>query len=418
MLKTSPVTLRAKKYVGLYLAIILFIISFGLGFLSGQSFFVKKQVVNEDGTVNLVKTLKLNREMNKSDSIEFTEFWDVWDKIKQNYVKDNISEQDLFYGAIQGMVYALGDPYSMFFTPTITDEFTKDLSGELEGIGAEIGKKGDRLLIIAPLPDSPAEKAGLRPGDEIIKINDEITIGFDTNIAVSKIRGDAGTEVILMIHREGEEELKEIKITRAKIDVPSIFFKWEEGQIANFRVLQFNTDLEDTFDKAVKQAIKGGAKGIILDLRNNPGGFLDGAVYMAGEWMDNGQTIVTEKGRDGNEKKHLSEGKKRLKGLPTVVLVNGGSASASEIVAGALKDLGLAKVIGTQTFGKGSVQDFEVFNDGSSLKLTVAEWLTPNGDNINQQGITPDIIVEENWDNDKVGEDTMINKALEVLKTL
>lgn len=411
----SPVKIRAGKYAGIYLAVILFVISFGLGFLTGQTFFVKKQITNQDGELDILRTVNFNREINRSDSIEFDRFWEIWDKIKTKYVKTDVSEEDMFYGAVQGLVYSLGDPYSLFFTPSVAEEFAKDLSGELEGIGAEIGVKNNQVLVISPLPDTPAEKAGLRAGDKIVKIDDELTIGMDVTTAVSKIRGEAGTTVTLTIDRDDGDGIREIAIVRAQIDVPSILFEWRGDKIAYFRVLQFNDDAESLFNKYVKKATSGGAKGIILDMRNNPGGFLEAAISMASEWVDDG-VIVVEKSRGAAEKKHASSGDHRLVGIPTVVLVNSGSASASEIVAGALQDYGLATIIGTQTFGKGSVQDFEVFDDGSALKMTVAEWYTPNGNNINEQGIAPDIIVEEDWDNDAVGVDKVMDKAEEVFK--
>lgn len=412
---STPTKKKAGKYFGLYLAIILFITSFGLGFLSGQYYFINKNITNEDGEVEQLKVLKLNRMINRSDEIDFEQFWDVWDKIKAKYVKNEIKDSDLFYGAVQGLVYALGDPYSLYFPPKAADEFAKDLAGELEGIGAEIGIKNQQLTIISPLPNTPAEKAGLRPGDKILLIDGEVTLGMDVNTAVSKIRGKAGATVVLSIDREGETELKEISIIRAKISVPSVIFEMKDGGIGYFRILQFNEDTQKQFDKGIKEFLNKDGEKIILDLRNNPGGYLDQAIKMASEWIADG-VVVSEKGNDGNNKDHTSTGVARLKNIETVVLINYGSASASEIVAGALQDAKKATIVGMKTFGKGSVQDFEMFPDGSALKLTVAEWYTPSGRNINKEGIAPDIEVVEEWDKEKVGEDVMVEKALELLK--
>jgi carboxyl-terminal processing protease len=411
----APSRTRFKKYVGVYLGIIFFIVAFGLGFLTGQTLFIKKQTTGEDGNVSIAKVLNLNRALNNSDSVDFEQFWEVWDRIKEKYVKDDVSETDLFYGAIEGMVYALGDPYSMYMTPVVADEFAKDLSGELEGIGAEIGIKNGQIVVVSPLADSPAEKAGLRAGDKILAIDSTSTYGLDVNTAVSYIRGEAGSEVLLTISRDGLTDAFEIKITRQKINVPSIMFSWKDNNIAYIRILQFNEDTENLFAKYADTAAKGGAKGIVLDVRNNPGGFLDAAISMASEWVTDG-VIVSEKSENGNlDYEHLTSGKHRLNGIHTVVLVNGGSASASEIVAGALQDHEQAIVLGEQTYGKGSVQDFETFSDGSALKLTVAEWYTPNGKNINQDGITPDIEFVEDWDNEAVGEDQALDKAIELI---
>lgn len=410
---TSPIKLRAKKYAGVYLSVILFIISFGMGVVVGKTWYVKKQISGADGSVQLDKVLNLNRSLNRS-SLDFSQFWDVWDKVKTKYVKQPITEQDMFYGAIQGMVGALGDPYSMYFPPQAAEDFAKDLSGELEGIGAEIGIKNNQLVVVAPLPDSPAEKAGLRPGDKILDIDKESTFGMDVNTAVSKIRGKANTKVVLTITRDGLTKATEITITRLKINVPSVLFSVKPNNIAYLRVMQFNGDTTPQLNKYIKQIQSRGSKGIVLDLRNNPGGYLSAAIEMASEWVTSG-VVVSEKGMDGQSSEHETLAPHLLSGIKTIVLVNKGSASASEIVAGALQDTKNAILIGEQTFGKGSVQDFETFPDGSALKLTVAEWFTPNGRNINKDGIKPDIEIKQDWANEKIGEDIILNKALELI---
>ncbi|MFA7654152.1 MAG: S41 family peptidase [Candidatus Magasanikbacteria bacterium] len=420
----SPIKLRARKYAGIYLSVILFIVSFGLGVFAGQTWYVQKQVTNSQGNVEIAKLLNFNRTMSRSDSVDFDQFWEVWDKLKEKYVNsDSIKETDLFYGAIQGLVYGLGDPYSVYFPPQAANEFAKSLSGEFEGIGAEIGVKQNQLVIVAPLPNSPAEKAGLRPGDEILAIDKIDTTGMDSTAAVMKIRGQAGTNVILTIAKNGATKAQDITIARAKINIPAVWFSYKDlpgtetgARVAYLRVMQFNENTTDEFDSAIKKLKADGAKGLILDLRSNPGGYLDSAVEMASEWIKEGK-IVSERFSSTTINVHETSGKHRLAGMKTVVLVNGGSASASEIVAGALQDTKSATIIGEKTFGKGSVQDFETFADGSALKLTVAEWLTPNGKNINDAGITPDVEVKEDYEKEAVGEDSMIEKALELLKS-
>jgi len=310
------------------------------------------------------------------------------------------------------MVSSLNDPYSVYLEPKTAYEFAKDLSGELQGIGAEIGIKENQLIVVSPLPDSPAEKGGLRPGDKILFIDKENTFGMDIISSVKKIRGKAGTQVTLTVLRDGADKAKEIIITRAKINIPAVLFSMKKNNIAYFRIMQFNEYTKSDFDKSIKSAIKNNPKGIILDLRGNPGGYLQAAVEMASEWVSDG-VIVSEKGlADGSNTDLKTSGGHRLKGLKTVVLVNRGSASASEIVAGALQDHQVATLMGEKTFGKGSVQDFELLDDGSALKLTVAEWYTPNGKNINNSGITPNIEVKEDWSKEKIGEDKMLDNAL------
>ncbi len=412
-MNTSPIKLRAKKYAGVYLSVILFIISFGMGIIVGKTWYVKKQITSEDGSVQLDKVLNLNRSLNRS-SLDFSQFWDVWDKVRAKYVKDGVAEKDMFYGAIQGMVASLGDPYSLYFVPQAAEDFAKDLSGELEGIGAEIGVKDNQLVVVSPLPDSPAERSGLRPGDKILDIDKETTYGMDVNTAVSKIRGKANTTVVLTITRNGLSKSTEVTITRAKINVPSVLFSVKPNNIAYLRVMQFNESTTGLLDKYIKQIQSRGSKGIVLDLRNNPGGYLSAAIEMASEWVTSGP-VVSEKGRDGKGNEHETIGSHRLAGIKTVVLINKGSASASEIVAGALQDTKNATLIGEQTFGKGSVQDFETFPDGSALKITVAEWFTPGGRNINKEGVKPDIEIKQDWANEKVGEDVMLNRALDLI---
>lgn len=411
----SPNQKRAGRYVGTYLAVIMFIIAFSLGVLSGQLIYARRAFgsLSESSTIS---QLLINRSAGRSSTINFSQFWDVWDRVKEKYVKDGIEDKDLFYGAIQGLVSSLGDPYSVYLPPAEADLFAKDLLGELEGIGAEIGIKNDQLLVISPLPDSPAEHAGLKAGDAIIAIDEENTAGMGVGLAVSKIRGKGGTAVTLTIARGDYSKTEDITITRAKIIVPSVLFSWQENNVAYLRIMQFNEDTLSIMGKYIKQIKKNSdLQGVILDLRNNPGGYLSTAIEMASEWVDDG-VIVSEKGRDGVNREHKTIGSHRLNGVKTVVLVNGGSASASEIVAGALQDNKKALVVGEKTFGKGSVQDFEVLSDGSALKLTVAEWYTPGGRNINKDGINPDIEVKQDWEKEKVGEDPVMAKALELLK--
>lgn len=411
----SPTKNRAKKYLKFYLGIIIFVAVFGSGVFAGKILFVNNQLNIGQAQASISEVLNIDRSENHSTTVDFNQFWQVWDRIKKKYVKADVKDVDLFYGAVQGEVLALNDPYSVYFPPKPAEDFAKSLAGELSGIGAEIGMKNGQLMIIAPLPNTPAEKAGLRPGDKIVAINKISTMGMDINTAVSKIRGPAGTTTTLMIAREGWTKPKDITITRAKINVPSVTFAVKAGNVGYLRVMQFNESTIPDLNKYIVQIQNKKIKKLILDLRNNPGGYLESSVTMASEWVTSGN-IVSEKFKDGHENTHATEGLHRLAGLKTVVLVNGGSASASEIVAGALQDNKAATIVGEKTFGKGSVQDYENFPDGSALKLTVAEWYTPSGNNINETGIVPNVIVKEDFDKEKIGEDAMLNKALEILK--
>ncbi len=335
-----------------------------------------------------------NKPNNVSRDVDFNLFWKVWDDLKGSFVdKDEINDKKMFYGALRGLVSSLGDPYTVFMDPVIAENFSNDLAGTFEGIGAEIGLKGDVITIIAPLPEMPAEKAGLKSGDKILSINGESTVNMTVEEAVSKIKGPKGTQVILSIYRDGFDNFKEFKIIRSTIIVKSVRTKLNDDKMLVVQITNFNDDTDSLFNEAVSAALKDNPQGIILDLRNNPGGYLDTAIEMASEWVEDG-VIVTEKYNETKKIEHLARGRARLKGFKTAVLVNQGSASASEIVAGALQDYEYAAIIGMKTFGKGSVQTLLSLDDGSSLKITVAKWLTPKGRSINEEGIMPDYAVD------------------------
>lgn len=351
------------------------------------------------------KVLNLGSKTSKLESdVDFNLFWDVWDLLKKDYVKkDKLNEKEMFYGAIKGLVASTNDPYTVFMDPKEAKSFDDDLAGTFEGIGAEIGIKKGVLVVIAPLPETPAKKAGLMAGDKIIAINGTSTVNMTVDFAVSKIRGAKGTEVTLTILKTGQEKSKEIKIIRGLIIVNSVKTEMRKDGLFVVTIANFNNDTEELFNKAVDEVIKKNPKGIILDLRNNPGGYLETAITVASKWIEKG-VIVSEKFADGKKNDYLNKGMTRLKDFPTVVLINQGSASASEIVAGALQDYGKATVLGMQSFGKGSVQVLENLPDGSSLKVTIAQWLTPKGNNINEKGITPDKVVDltvKDYENNK-----------------
>ncbi len=349
--------------------------------------------------------------------VDFQAFWDIWKTVKERYVETPPSDVKMFYGAVAGMVGSLGDPYSVFFDPEYAQKFSKELEGEFEGIGAEIGMKQEKLTVIAPRPGTPADKAGIKAGDRILAIDGIDTTGMLVDDAVSRIRGDKGTPVKLMIIREGMKEPKELTIVRDKITVESV--KWKTVKVSGKKIgvitiTHFNEKTEAKFNEAVRSILLEDPQGVILDLRNNPGGFLDTAVSVAGEWVPH-DVIVTEKFSDGTKKNYASDGKSRLADVPTVVLVNGGSASASEIVAGALQDHAKATIVGEKTYGKGSVQDYTEFADGSALKLTVALWFTPKDRSINKEGIAPDVEVKLTPADFEADKDPQYDKAVDIL---
>lgn len=411
-----------KVFLAVVAALCLSIFSFtlGVGFNeqrgqgSGQT----------DGTVR--NTQEIPKYL--SQDVDFNQFWQVWNYVKDNYVNPNVPETELFYGALAGIVASLDDPYSVFLQPDISEKFAEELSGSFQGIGAEIGMKQNQLVIIAPLPGTPADRAGLKAGDAILTIDGQSTAGIALDHAVNIIRGPKDTEVKLMVLSAGDEEPRDVTIVRDSIEIDSVKFVKNDangenpqedvmldGNIAYLALLYFNENTLADWNQTVQRVITQNPKGIILDLRNNPGGFLNTAIEVAGEWVD-GKTVVKEQLRDGSKVEHKAERQARFAGIPTVVLVNGGSASGAEIVAGALQDYGVAKLVGQTTFGKGSVQDLKQFSDGSSVKLTIAEWLTPNDRNINKEGIKPDVEVERTREDYDANRDPQLDKALEILK--
>lgn len=353
-------------------------------------------------------------------NIDFNLFWDVWSKLEAKYVdKSKINRQELIYGAARGLVGALNDPYSEFLPPADTKQFQEDVTGSFSGIGAEIGIRKGVLTIISPLRDSPAEHAGLKAGDKILKIDDTSTGDLTLNEAVRKIRGPQGTEVRLSIFRESTDKSFEVKIVRDIIKIPVLKTEVRNNEIFVVTLYHFTENAAFEFRRAVQEFFSSGSKKLILDLRNNPGGFLAVSVDIASWWLPPGEIVARERFADGSENFHRSNGYRLLADIPTVVLINEGSASASEIVAGALRDIKGIKLVGAKTFGKGSVQEVLPVEGGSSLKITIAKWLTPKGTEINGTGIEPDVKVELPKDRElKEGEDPILDKGIEILKGL
>lgn len=364
-----------------------------------------------------------NKEPPKNVSIDFKLFWDTWDLLSREYLdKKAIDQQKMFYGAIQGMVASLGDPYTVFLPPDSQKSSKEELNGAFEGVGIQLGfNEEKRLVVVAPLEGTPAEKAGIKPQDVIVKIDNKDTFGMSLPQAVQLIRGPKGTDVSLTIFRKGEEDTRDFTLTRDTIIVKSVTLKSEKTKsgknVAVIKLSRFGERTQDEWNEVVSNALAGNHQAIILDLRNNPGGFLEGAVFIGAEFLPEEEVIVWQEGKGGKLAFKAQREGKLLK-LPMVVLINKGSASASEIVAGALHDHGRAKLVGEKSFGKGTIQEAEELPGGTGIHITTAKWLTPKQAWVNEtDGLEPDIKVEP--EKDKEGEDDkkdpQLEKALEVL---
>lgn len=370
-----------------------------------------------------------NKEFNKPADVDFSIFWDTWKILKEKYVgRGDFNYQNMVYGAVEGMVKSLNDPYTVFLSPQESKKFLEDVGGKFEGIGIEIGMKKGVLTVIAPLEDTPAQRAGIQAGDKIIKIDTAMTADLTLDEAVNLIRGPKGEKVILTIIRDGFDEAKEFSIVRDTIKIPIIkkemlsslsktASKESNGDIAYVKLSHFTETSFSEFSQTANEILLSGAKGLVLDLRNNPGGYLDSAVDIAGWFVKSGELIVSEDFGNGKKIEYKSSGKAALGNLPIVILINRGSASASEILAGALRDQKNIKLIGEKSFGKGSVQEMENLKSGASIKITVAKWLTPKGVSINDNGLEPDVKVEFTKDDIEKDHDPQLNKAIEVIKS-
>ena len=403
------------------------VVFFGAGFFVGQE---RLKITTEGGRPKIT----ISRELPPSkQSLDFSLFWDVWDRLhREYYQKEKLDPAKLIYGAIEGMVAAAGDPYTAFLPPAEQKRTTEDLRGSFDGIGIQIGFKGTQLTVISPLEDTPAQKAGIQTGDFILWIKDEKraidkgTVGISLPEAVDAIRGPGGTEVTLTLSRQGVEKPFEVKVRRAKIDVISVKVSFLEEGAVHLKLISFGAETSREWEKGMSEInlkcqpssraqVEGisptTCKGIILDLRNNSGGFLNGAVFIASEFIKAGTVVIQERA-SGEQTKLSVDRRGRLLETPLVILVNKGSASASEIVAAALRDHNRAKIVGETTFGKGTIQDAQELTGGAGFHITTARWLTPDGVWVNDKGLEPDIKVEDKTETEK---DEQLLRAVEEL---
>lgn len=402
-------TLPISRIRSLLVTLAIVILAGGVGFRLGEQ---SKGTVPSSTSGN--KPLINAQTPQSTGSVDFSLFWDVWQKMQRYYIDSaTLDSQKMVYGSITGMVAAAGDPFTSFLPPQENTQFKQDIGGQFEGIGAQLDLKDNRIVVVTPITGSPAEKAGIKRGDFILKVDGKDTMGWTLEQAVNTIRGPKGSKVTLTVLHDGARATQDIPVERNTILVPSVeswikkvsdvteikgateaaSLKNNTDTIAYIRLSRFGDHTNDDWTKAVTDILaKPNVKGLVFDLRNNPGGYLEGAVFIGSEFIPSG-TVVSQKNSDGTIQKLEVDRRGRILTMPMVVLVNKGSASAAEIVAGALKDYKRAKIVGETTFGKGSVQTPFDLSGGASVHITTGKWLLPSGDSISQKGITPDVPV-------------------------
>jgi carboxyl-terminal processing protease len=396
----------------LFLGLIVFGLIFTSGFKLGQA--------TPEG--QKYPEVILTRDVPADKKLDFSLFWTVWDSLERKYFdKEKLVPAKMVYGAIKGMVESVGDPYTTFLPPDENKVTGDDLSGNFGGVGIQIGFRGTQLAVVNPLAGTPAEAAGVLPGDFIIHIKDEQkgidrgTVGISLLEAVAAIRGPQGSSVKITLLREGNETPFEVELKRQTIDVPSVTLEFvgNDKNIAHVRISKFGEDTKKELDRAIIEIQKkSDVKGIIVDVRSDPGGYLQGAVDIGGEFMESGSVVVIEERAGEQRQEYKTQQSGRLKEYKLVVLVNKGSASASEILAGALRDIKGVKLVGTVTFGKGTIQERQELPGGVALHVTAAKWLTPKGVWVHEKGLEPDVRVE---DNVETPEDEQLDKAVEMI---
>ena len=400
-----------RHFAVLILGAVIAVGSFNLGFNSGEK------------SLSTAVTGIENTAEDKPANVDFAPFWKAWNLINEKYVpasttSKTVGDQEKVWGAIKGLTGSLDDPYTVFFPPVESELFEADIRGNFEGVGMEVVAKDGAIIVIEPLKNSPASKAGIMAGDRIIKIDSKETANLSTEDAVQIIRGPKGTRVTLTIFRNGEREPFDIEVVRDVIDIPTIDTKELPGGIFVIELYSFSAQSPNLFRVALREFILSDNDKLILDLRGNPGGYLEAAIDMASWFLPSSRVVVREDfGQSREEKIYRSKGYDIFsEDLKFVILIDKGSASASEILAGALAEHGRAILVGDRTFGKGSVQELVNITSETSLKVTIARWLTPNGLSISQDGIEPKFTVKYSPTDREAGRDPQLEKAIEILK--
>lgn len=374
--------------------------------------------INDKKEIEKILSIE-NKEPEIGVKTDFEPFWKVWNIINEKHPDaENLTDQDRVYGAISGLMSSLDDPYSVFFNPEETKSFQEEIAGNFSGVGMEVGIKDKFLTVVAPLKGTPADRAGIKKGDKIIKIDGKEINGLSEDQAVRMIRGEQGTPVNLTIFRDGEKDFLDIKIIRDIIEIPTLDYELRDDGIFAVNLYSFSERSDELFEEAMIEFKSSKSDKLLLDLRGNPGGYLDSAVKISSWFLPKGKTVVIEDyGDDKKPEEFRSRGYANIgDNLKFVILIDGGSASASEIVAGALQDYKRAKLVGEKSFGKGSVQEVIDVTDDTIAKITVASWLTPNGNTISKKGLTPDFEVKMTKSDLEKDQDPQLNKAIELLK--
>ena len=398
-----------KFLLGFLIIFILLSGAFSGGFLIGHS---TSLLNSKSGS-----TTDSPQPVNKSEELDkiFQPFWEAWNYVEENYVDQPVDQTKMMQGAIDGMLNSLDDPHTSYMNPDMYRQQSTPLQGEYDGIGAWVDLTGEYLTIISPMPNSPAEKNGLKPEDQVIAVDSEDVTGLSGELVLRKILGKAGTDVTLTIYRHQNESTFDVTITRQKIEIPSVTSKMLDTNIAYVQLANFGEKTHDELKKQLKELLSQDPIGIILDLRYNGGGYLTAAIEVTSEFVSK-NPIMYEVFGDGNRITYDSKPLGIATKIPLIVLINEGSASASEITAGAIQDHGRGVLVGTQSYGKGSVQNWiTLADDQGAIRVTIARWLTPNERQINELGLTPDYIIEITEDDLKNEIDPQLNKAIELL---
>lgn len=398
----------------------IFVISscvFTAGFFSGKIWGGVGDTVMPD----VFEILGKNSESEMTE-LDFDLFWEVWNTLDTQYVEKDINDEDLYYGSIKGLVSGVGDPVTVFLTPDETLEYEKGNAGKFEGIGIEIGYENGHLIVVAPLEGSPAHQAGLMAGDKILKVDGEDIVGENIFKVVSKIRGDKGTDVVLTVMHKAGVEMVDITVTRGEISVSSVTFDGIESDVAIIDLDRFTEASmgawTSNWDCVIDEVKAENPKAIIIDMRGNPGGYFNAAVWAAGDFLEKGSLVAKQRNRNGVEFDFNVERGGSFLDIPMVVLVDGGSASASEILAGALQFYGRAYIIGESTYGKGTAQEIVEYSDGSSLHITTLKWVLPDGKALcKERVIQPDKVVEYSEEAFENGDDPQMEEAIEYLNS-